>query len=126
MLSFKPLSHCTRFEKNADMTAHNPDGGASGASRTPPRHREKLRLLCLAEATTLLVLLLVAVPLKYLAGDPQAVAVMGPIHGFAFLAFGWMLVQALAAGDIARHEAAKLLLAAFLPLGGLYSWWALR
>jgi len=46
-----------------------------------------LRLVSLAEATSFLVLLLVAMPLKYAAGAPIAVQIMGPIHGVLFLAY---------------------------------------
>lgn len=40
----------------------------------------------------LLVLVLVGVPLKYLAGDPSVVAVVGPIHGFLYM--GYLLLTA--------------------------------
>lgn len=126
ILSFKPLSHCTRFGKNGCMTLQNPEHRASGASHPAAPRRAILRALCLAEATTLLLLLFVAVPLKHLAGYPIAVSVMGPIHGFVFLMFGWRVVQALAAGDISGRTGAKLIVAAFVPFGGIYSWRALR
>ena len=85
-----------------------------------------LRIFCLVEATVLLTLLLIAVPLKYFAGYPIAVEVLGPIDGFVFLAFGWIVVQALTAGDLSVWMGAKLILAACLPFGGYYSWWSLR
>jgi integral membrane protein len=46
----------------------------------------KLRIAGLIEGTTLLVLLLIAVPLKHIGGIPQFVSVMGPLHGAAFIA----------------------------------------
>ncbi|WP_431258336.1 DUF3817 domain-containing protein [Roseateles chitinivorans] len=91
----------------------------------PPR-LSTLRRLCLLEAFTLLALLLVAVPLKHLAGLPTAVSVMGPVHGMAFLVFCWQLAQAATEGAVDRPTAWRLLLAAFIPLGGLYSWRMLR
>lgn len=96
---------------------------------SPLSHKRDLALLrvfCLVEATTLLALLLLGLPLKYLAGYPQAVSVLGPVHGFVFLTFGWMVVKALVAGEISGSEGAKLIFAACLPFGGLYSWRALR
>jgi integral membrane protein len=45
------------------------------------------RVVSLAEATSFLVLLLVAMPLKYGADLPAAVQIMGPIHGVLFLAY---------------------------------------
>lgn len=35
----------------------------------------------------LLVLVLVAMPLKYFAGDPTLVAIVGPIHGFLYIVY---------------------------------------
>ncbi len=78
-----------------------------------------LRIAAVAEATTLLVLVGIAVPLKHLAGLPQATAVMGPVHGAAFLAFLWLLVRSCAAGELPWRHSGRLLLGALLPLGGL-------
>lgn len=43
--------------------------------------------IALAEGTSLLVLVGVAMPLKYLAGRPEAVHWVGSIHGFLFIAY---------------------------------------
>lgn len=84
-----------------------------------------LRRMSWLEGGTLLLLVLVAVPLKRLVGLPEAVSLMGPIHGAAFLLYGAMVVQALGRRRIRGTDAAKLLLAAFIPfgaflLGGLF------
>lgn len=89
-------------------------------SRVPRLSR--LRLLCLLEAATLLVLLLVAVPMKHLAGLPWAVSFMGPLHGLVFLGFCWKVANAAALGDIDARTGCKLVLFACLPGGGFYSW----
>ncbi|NQX12219.1 DUF3817 domain-containing protein [Microbacteriaceae bacterium VKM Ac-2855] len=49
--------------------------------------RQSFRLLSLAEAVTW-TLLIIAMFAKYGAGLDWAVSVAGPIHGFAFLAYG--------------------------------------
>ena len=41
----------------------------------------------LAEGTSFLVLLLIGMPLKYIAHQPLAVKVIGPIHGTLFLLY---------------------------------------
>lgn len=41
----------------------------------------------LAEGISFLVLLLIAMPLKYFAGFPQAVMVVGMLHGLLFIAY---------------------------------------
>jgi integral membrane protein len=47
----------------------------------------RLRLLGLLEGASFLVLLGIAMPLKYLAGQPQMVRVVGAAHGLLFLLF---------------------------------------
>lgn len=85
-----------------------------------------LRRLCLSEAATLLALLLIAVPLKHRWHQPLGVTVMGPVHGFVFLAFMWRVAQAIGHGDLDLRAGVKLGLAACVPFGGLFSWRALR
>lgn len=87
-----------------------------------------LRLSALAEAATLLVLLCLAVPLKYLADVPAATRVVGPVHGMAFLAFVWVIIQSLSAGEISARDAVRLLVGAFIPFGGVVNerWLATR
>lgn len=53
-------------------------------SDEPNPHRI-LRLLSLTEGLSLLVLLLVAMPLKYALGYPLAVSIVGMLHGLLFL-----------------------------------------
>jgi integral membrane protein len=53
----------------------------------------RLRLAALLEGTTLLALIFVAVPLKHLAGQPEATTWLGPVHGGAFLFYLWTLVS---------------------------------
>ena len=47
----------------------------------------QLRLVALLEGMSFLVLLFVAMPLKYLAGLPLAVRIAGSVHGVLFLVF---------------------------------------
>ncbi len=46
-----------------------------------------LRILAIIEGVSLLVLLFIAMPLKYYFAAPQAVSVVGMTHGLLFLAF---------------------------------------
>ena len=54
---------------------------------------DRFRLVAFLEGLSFLVLLFVAMPLKYLAGLPQAVRVVGMAHGVLFVAFVLLLVQ---------------------------------
>ena len=89
------------------------------------RRVSRLRVMCLMEAVTLLVLLFVAVPLKHLAGLPAAVSVMGPVHGFAFLALCWTVNHAVASRDIPARTGWRLVFAACVPFGGVHGWFTL-
>lgn len=52
----------------------------------------KLRLVAFLEGWSLIILLFVAMPMKYLLDMPQGVQVIGMIHGLLFIGF---LVQTL-------------------------------
>ena len=77
----------------------------------------RLRTIGLIEGVSFLVLLGVAMPLKYLADMPMAVKIVGWAHGVLFIA----LCCALAAVKLERRwpvwKAAKVLIAALLPFG---------
>jgi integral membrane protein len=77
----------------------------------------RLRVVSMLEGTTLLALVLVAVPLKHMAGLPVATKIMGPIHGLAFVAYVWMLMNNLAGSDWSRRERMQMMIAAMIPCG---------
>ena len=54
----------------------------------------RLRVISLVEALSFILLLGVAMPLKYLYGMPQAVSSVGMIHGLLFLIFVVVLIEA--------------------------------
>lgn len=79
--------------------------------------RKWLRLSGIAEGLSFLVLLLVAMPLKYMAGKPEAVKIIGSLHGGLFIIYA-VLVLAVARNHQWPARLIGLgLLAAFLPLG---------
>lgn len=98
------------------------DPGTTTASGTPASSRhdrlKPLRVCSMLEATTLVVLVFVAVPLKHLGHLPVVVTVMGPLHGLAFLAYVWAVFDTSASMRWRTHEIARLVLAAFLPFAG--------
>jgi integral membrane protein len=76
-----------------------------------------LRQLALVEGVSTLVLFFVAMPLKYFAGMPLAVTVVGSIHGFLFVALVLMLLIAIAKVPISLGLAAAGIVAAVVPGG---------
>jgi integral membrane protein len=87
----------------------------------------QLELASLAEAATLAVLVLVAVPLKHLGGWDLGVRVIGPLHGFAFASYLWNVWQTAAGGRWRAAEVVRLVVCALVPLGGFLNWpWLVR
>ena len=76
-----------------------------------------LRRGALVEGSTLILLVLIAVPLKHLAGMPEAVSIMGPVHGLAFLVYLGLLILFLSKEVLNIKQWGIGLLAAFIPFG---------
>ena len=74
--------------------------------------------MSLVEATTLVVLIGVAAPMKHLAHLDIAVSIMGPIHGLAFMVYLWTVVQTIVGGGWRPVDVARLFLVAFIPFAG--------
>lgn len=79
---------------------------------------KSLRLANLAEAATLVALFCIAMPLKYWAGMPLAVSVVGSVHGLCFVLFIFVLLRALAMRTIGIGYSFALVVGAFIPFGG--------
>ena len=77
----------------------------------------RLRLIGLMEGVSFLVLLGVAMPLKYLAGRPGAVLAVGWAHGVLFVLFAAAVAHALAVRRISPGLAAAAAVASVLPAG---------
>ena len=77
-----------------------------------------LSRIAFLEGLTLIALVCVAMPMKYWAGMPQAVSIIGPLHGVAFLVFLVFIMKSLSDGLITVFGACRLFLGAFIPFGG--------
>lgn len=76
-----------------------------------------LRRLAIVEGISTLVLFGVAMPLKYLAGMPLAVRIVGSIHGLLFVALVIALLLAIRRVPISLALAAAGIAAAIVPGG---------
>ena len=76
-----------------------------------------LRRSGIAEGLSFLLLLGLAMPLKYLAGQPQAVRIVGSLHGALFIIYAVMVLIAARNHKWPAKEIGLGLLAAFLPFG---------
>ena len=77
----------------------------------------RLRLVAFLEGSSFLVLLLVAMPLKYLAGYPLAVRIVGSVHGLLFLIFLAALFRAAAERAWPLRRSFAAFVASILPFG---------
>ena len=77
----------------------------------------RLRVIGCGEGISFLVLLGVAMPLKYLAGRPGAVRVVGMAHGVLFLLYVAAALQARRAQHWTWRRTGLVLLASLLPAG---------
>ena len=79
--------------------------------------RRTFELVALLEGLSFLVLLGVAMPLKYFGGMPLATRVAGLAHGLAFLAYAVVLIDGLSTRQWPGRTVALGLLAGVLPAG---------
>jgi integral membrane protein len=80
----------------------------------------RLRILGFLEGVSLLLLIFVAVPLKYGSHDATLTKTLGPIHGALFLLF---ILNTLSVGVEQKWERTttwKVIVACFIPFGTFY------
>lgn len=81
----------------------------------------RLRILGALEGLSLLVLIFIAVPMKYYFGNPAGTKLIGPVHGVLFLLF---VFNTLSVGVEQqwkfRQTTWKVLLACIIPFGTFY------
>ncbi len=93
---------------------------SESVSESGSEHRvavDRVRLAGKVEAISFLVLLGIAMPLKYLADMPMAVRIVGMAHGLLFIAFCALLFRALAVGSLSVARGGLAFVAAFFPFG---------
>lgn len=78
---------------------------------------KNLRILAMLEGTSLILLLFVAMPLKYRYGIPEATKIVGMLHGILFLSFVSMLTTVTSQGKLPDKFSLIGMLAAFVPFG---------
>jgi integral membrane protein len=78
---------------------------------------KQFRWVAFLEGLSFVVLLFVAMPLKYWAGLPLAVRVVGMVHGLLFVLFIGMLFRAAVERDWPMKRWGLALLSSLLPFG---------
>ncbi len=77
----------------------------------------RLRLLSVVEGTSTLLLFGIAMPLKYLAGMPMAVKIVGSVHGLLFVCLTIAFLFATQCVPITKRFATAGIVASVLPFG---------
>lgn len=80
-----------------------------------------LRVVSLSEGVSYLLLLCVAMPLKYVWGQPLAVKWVGWAHGVLFVALGLLLMLAMWRAALPFRAAFIVGVAALLPAGPFFA-----
>lgn len=75
------------------------------------------RMTALTEGSSFLVLLFIAMPMKYLMGMPRVVTVVGAIHGILFLAYVAQLAKLRTTHQWDNKFSFYAFLASILPFG---------
>lgn len=83
-----------------------------------PRFLKLLCLLAVIEALTFIMLIGVAVPLKYFEGYSAGVAILGPIHGIVWLSYIWVVLATASLKMWKKLDIFRLVINSALPFGG--------
>ena len=94
----------------------NSINGSSSTSKEPGVVR-RLRWVGIIEGVSYLVLLLIAMPLKYIANEPIYVRYVGMAHGCLFILYVLLLLQAAIEEKWSIFRVVWLFCASLLPIG---------
>ena len=77
----------------------------------------RFRMIGIAEGISFLILLLIAMPVKYFLKIPEAVKIAGWMHGAFFIGYMYFAVEVMVAFKKNIGWCLKTFIAAFVPLG---------
>ena len=80
----------------------------------------RLRIISLVEGVSFIVLLVIAMPMKYFWGMPNAVTVVGMVHGILFLLFCVALINAVLVARWKWKPPLLIFLASLVPFAPLW------
>ena len=82
---------------------------------------KKFRLINKIEGYSFIILLFIAMPLKYSFGFPIATKVMGMIHGLLFMLFVYQLLESMKDVPFNKKEALVYFILSLIPFGSFYT-----
>lgn len=81
----------------------------------------RLRLTGILEGLSLIILLAIAMPLKYLAGRPEMVSIIGMGHGILFVLYIFLTAKAKFQYHWSWRKMILLWIASVVPFGAFYA-----
>lgn len=87
---------------------------------TPDKDIQRFLQVGHAEGISYLVLLGIAMPLKYFFDLPQAVRMVGSLHGILFVAFIFMIAWLVVQKKMSILSAVKAFVLSLVPFGTFY------
>jgi len=84
------------------------------------RQLKLLRVIALLEGLSYILLLFIAVPVKYVLEDPQFVKFLGKPHGLLFIAY--VIIAIMISSDLkwSKNVLFVVLIASIIPFGAFY------
>jgi len=82
---------------------------------------KKFRLINKIEGISFLILLFIAMPMKYIFDIPMATKIVGMAHGLLVFAFIYQIIEAKKEADFTLKETALYSALSLVPFGSLYT-----
>ena len=82
---------------------------------------KKFKLINKIEGISYIILLFIAVPLKYSFGYPVATKIVGMIHGILVFAFIYQIIEAKKEAGLTLKEVALYSILSLVPFGSFYT-----
>lgn len=79
------------------------------------------RIIGFVEGISYLVLLFIAMPMKYMMGIPEATKIVGMIHGLLFILFLVILMQAAQKHNFTSKDSTLFFVASLIPFGTFFT-----
>ena len=82
---------------------------------------QKFRLINKIEGISFIILIFIAMPMKYSFGYPIATKVVGMMHGLLVFAFIYQIIEAKKEADFSLKETALYSILSLIPFGSFYT-----
>ena len=82
---------------------------------------KKFRLIKKIEGISFIILLFIAMPMKYSFGYPMATKIVGMLHGLLVFAFIYQIIEAKKEAGFTLKETALYSILSLIPFGSFYT-----